>query len=69
MYGVNIMVQRKKERKKERKKMLWYGKCYSTSSSLPNIILVKFYIMVTICLTQKIVIKLVMSYERKKNHI
>jgi len=51
---------------KERKKMLWYGKCYFTSSSLPNIILVKFYILLTIFWTQKIVIKLVMSYERQK---
>jgi len=48
---------------------VWYGKCYTSSSNLPNIILVKFYILLTIFWTQKIEIKLVMSYERKKNHI
>jgi len=48
------------------KKMLWYGKCYSTSSSLCNIILVKFYILLTISWTQKVVIKLFYELWKKK---
>jgi len=60
------MVQQKKKNA-----FVWYGKWYVSSSSLslPKIILMKFYILLTVFWTQKVVIKLVMSYERKKNHI
>jgi len=57
---------------KEKKIFFLYGKCYASSSSLSlpmKSYRVKLCIQLTIFWTQKIMIKLVMSYERKKNHI